>query len=198
MQRVRTDCLRESRQVVEVGQEKSRREECVFSNGRDLCRSCWSDCLCVVELRFARLRTMTARTKPPTKPAAAKIEAPAPLTERERLLLDRVEQLEKRVADLEGKGNPCAASGADAAAVQPASTTPVASTAGVAAPGTTSGVKPTSARCRFRMFRHNRVVGPQATEKGKSARAKPGKAEPFAFADFTWLNGNPAHQRHAV
>src|SRR3979411_491583 len=44
--------------------------------------------------------------EPPAKPAAAaKIEAPAPLTERERWLLDRVEQLEKRVADLESKSN---------------------------------------------------------------------------------------------
>ena len=73
------------------------------------------------------------KDKAPDKSAATKIEAPAPLTERERLLLDRVEQLEKRVADLEVKGNPSAASGADAAAEQPASTTPVASTAEVAA-----------------------------------------------------------------
>ena len=129
------------------------------------------------------------KDSPPAKPvAAAKIEAPAPLTERERLLLDRVEQLEKRVADLEGKGSPGAASGADAAAEQPASTTPVASTAGVAAPGTTSGVKPTSPD--FLSKSTTAAVGPQATEKGKSGAAKPGKAEPFAFADFTWLNGN--------
>src|SRR4030095_14744660 len=68
---------------------------------------------------------------PPAKPVAGtKSEAPAPLTERERLLLNRVEQLEKRVADLEGKGNPVAGSGADEAA-EPASTTPVPSTAGV-------------------------------------------------------------------
>src|SRR5260370_33766551 len=61
--------------------------------------------------------------QPPAKPApAAKIEAPAPLTERERLLLDRVEQLEKqladgkqlekRIADLEGKAQPAAAASA--------------------------------------------------------------------------------------
>src|ERR1700692_3824920 len=83
---------------------------------------------------------------PPAKPAVAvKIEAPAPLTERERLLLDRVEQLEKRVADLEGKGTtPGAASGWGAAGGSPAATTPVASTAGVAAPGATSGAKPAS------------------------------------------------------
>jgi hypothetical protein len=33
-------------------------------------------------------------------------------------------------------------------------------------------------------------VGPQATEKGKSGAAKAASSEPFAFADFTWLNGN--------
>jgi hypothetical protein len=129
------------------------------------------------------------KEKPPTKPAATKIEAPAPLTERERLLLDRVEQLEKRVADLEGKGNPSAASGADAAAVQPASTTPVASTAGVAAPGTTSGAKPTSPDPLSNGT--TAVVQPQATDKGKLAKGKAPASEPFAFADFTWLNGNP-------
>jgi len=41
------------------------------------------------------------------KPAPAKFVAPAPgLTEREQWLLDRVEQLERRVAELESKGAP--------------------------------------------------------------------------------------------
>src|ERR1700748_39354 len=37
------------------------------------------------------------------KPEPKKVEAPSPLTERERWLLDRVEQLEKRVNELEAK-----------------------------------------------------------------------------------------------
>src|SRR5258708_8908617 len=37
--------------------------------------------------------------------APTKLEAPAPLTERERWLLDRMEQLEKRVAELEAMRN---------------------------------------------------------------------------------------------
>src|ERR1700694_5830510 len=45
-------------------------------------------------------------SKPPAKPAPAKPDSPAPLTERERWMLDRMEQLEKRVAELESKGNP--------------------------------------------------------------------------------------------
>ena len=47
-----------------------------------------------------------SKSEPPAKRVAAKVDAPAPLTERERWLLDRVEELEKRVADLESKGNP--------------------------------------------------------------------------------------------
>src|SRR5712672_4360631 len=105
------------------------------------------------------------KTDPPAKPAVAvKVEAPAPLTERERLLLDRVEQLEKRVADLEGKGTPPGASGADAAAVQPAATTPVASTAGVAAPGATSAAKATSPDLLSKDST-TAVVQPQTTDK---------------------------------
>src|SRR5258705_664982 len=132
------------------------------------------------------------KDSPPAKPVTAmKMEAPAPLTERERLLLDRVEQLEKRVADLEGKGTtPGAASGADAAAVQPAATTPVASTAGVAAPGTTSVAKATSSDLLSKDST-TAVVQPQATDKGKLATSQAPASAPFAFADFTWLNGNP-------
>src|SRR5258708_2006275 len=59
------------------------------------------------------------KDQPPAKPTTtAKIEAPAPLTERERvlldkveLLLDNVEQLKKRVADLESKDAKPAAEG---------------------------------------------------------------------------------------
>src|SRR5216683_110997 len=58
----------------------------------------------------------------PSKAVPIKPDVPTPgLTERERWLLDRVEQLEKRVADLESKGNPAAAPAADASAAQPAS-----------------------------------------------------------------------------
>src|SRR5216683_1573074 len=65
-------------------------------------------------------------SNPPAKSAPArddapKVEAPAPLTERERWLLDRVEQLEKRVAELESKGNPTTSPAADTSAAQPAS-----------------------------------------------------------------------------
>src|SRR5258708_38431025 len=67
------------------------------------------------------------KANPPSKAAPIKPDAPAPgLTERERWLLDRVEQLEKRVADLESKGNPAAAP-VDVSAAQPPSANTAAS-----------------------------------------------------------------------
>ncbi len=54
-------------------------------------------------------------SNPPAKPAPAKVEAPAPLTERERWLLDQVEELRRRVAELESKVNAPAAPVAPAA-----------------------------------------------------------------------------------
>jgi Putative beta-barrel porin-2, OmpL-like. bbp2 len=127
------------------------------------------------------------KDKPPTGPAAARIEAPAPLTERERRLLDRVEQLEKRVADLEEKAQPAAAvfastpAGSDSSAASTAS--PIAgptSVASVAAPDRESlGITKTGA------------VAGVSPEESASGTAKTEKAQPFAFADFTWLNGNP-------
>jgi hypothetical protein len=96
------------------------------------------------------------------------------LTERERWLLDRVELLEKRVAELETKSNspavaPGAAPSSSAAEVNP-NVIPVENVVA--------------------------SVDAQATEKGKLGTAKPLATEPFAFADFTWLTGN-AHQRIA-
>jgi hypothetical protein len=128
------------------------------------------------------------RKEPPAKPAAAKIDAPAPLTERERWLLDRVEQLEKRVADIESKGNPPAAPAVEAPAAQPASTNAATPSVSAAAPSITTGATPANSDS----LSNNRVaaVGPQATEKGKPGAAKTPATEPFSFADFTWLTGN--------
>jgi hypothetical protein len=121
---------------------------------------------------------------PPAKTVPIKMEAPAPgLTERERWLLDRVEQLEKRVADLEFKGN---APAETASAPQPASST-VANSAGGGAEAEVSNGASAS------VMPGEKVVAlgaAQATEKGKSGAAKTPATEPFSFADFTWLNGN--------
>jgi hypothetical protein len=129
------------------------------------------------------------KANPSSKAASIKPDVPTPgLTERERWLLDRVEQLEKRVADLESKGNPAAAPAADASATQPASANATPSAAGAASLSLVSGATPahSDALSNSRVA----VLGPQATEKGKSGAAKTPPTEPFAFADFTWLNGN--------
>jgi hypothetical protein len=127
----------------------------------------------------------------PAKSDAAKIESPAPLTERERWLLDRVELLEKRVAELETKGGSPAAPAAAAASSQPGSLSPTTSTVAASAEGVTPA--PTVAGANANVIPAEKVVAsvkPQATEKGKSGAAKAQSTEPFAFADFTWLNGN--------
>jgi len=115
------------------------------------------------------------------KPGAAKVDAPAPLTERERRMLDRMEELEKRVAELEAKGQPATPSSSDAPASQPSAVVP-ATVQPVAGGTATSGDV-------------GNAISPAAvsTTPGTQEKAttKPAKAEPFAFADFTWLNGNP-------
>jgi hypothetical protein len=129
------------------------------------------------------------KSQPPAKPAA-KIEAPAPLTERERQLLDRVEQLEKRMAELEGKVQPAAA----ISAPTPASSN--SSPAFTASMGVAPGVTSTAASAEPASPAVTNVtttagVHPQTMEKNATGTVKPEKAQPFAFADFTWLNGNP-------
>src|ERR1700719_1170296 len=85
------------------------------------------------------------KSEPPAKRVAAKVDAPAPLTERERWLLDRVEELEKRVADLESKGTPAPARAESASAVQPPSVSATTSGSPAAAPSVTAGATPANA-----------------------------------------------------
>jgi len=125
------------------------------------------------------------------KPAPTKIVAPAPgLTEREQWLLDRVEQLERRVAELESKGAPSAATATLAQpAPEPATNAPAVATAlnaslppvTPATPASSSSVSPNAAPA---------AASTQTVDQITAATAKQPKAEPFAFADFTWLNGN--------
>lgn len=107
----------------------------------------------------------------------------AGLTEREQWLLDRVEQLEKRVAELEAK-QPHAAPPNFSATALPAD----ASSSNASSPGSASvaatALAPASAP----------GIGPQQNQVVAAGSAspseKPKQAEPFAFADWTWLNGN--------
>jgi Putative beta-barrel porin-2, OmpL-like. bbp2 len=121
--------------------------------------------------------TDSANTAKPTKLAAT-----AGLTERERMLLDRVEQLERRVAELEAGRVPAAA------VVRSPNTNPLPP-----APAASASVNDASADNSGPAFATSTALTPatnvatQAADKAKKAPA----SDPFAFADFTWLNGNP-------
>jgi hypothetical protein len=145
----------------------------------------------------ARLRANDEKDKnlPSAKTAPAKPDAPAPLTERERMLLDRVEQLEKRVAELETKGAPSAApsaaSAAEVVALHPNFADNVTASVTTVTPVERGG--PVTAGASTNVIPVDKAiasVGAQATEQGKPGAAKVPASEPFAFADFTWLNGN--------
>jgi hypothetical protein len=145
-----------------------------FNHGGRIFRLFLAGLLCASIVPKRLLADDRDSSNPPSKSApaksdASKMEAPAPLTERERWLLDRVEQLEKRVAELETKSNSPAP--ATAAGVPPAPTATEAN----------ANVLPAEKALAS--------VSPQALEKSKSG-AKPLATEPFAFADFTWLTGN--------
>jgi hypothetical protein len=139
----------------------------------------------------------------PAKAAPAKTDAPAPgLTEREKMLLDRVEELEKRVAELEAKGSaPAVAPAGETAAPQPipanagkAAGLPSTNTvvASPASPSSTSiaastgTVQPNSAPAA-----PNQDQTRPANTATVATTGKPGYVEPFSDADWTWLNGSP-------
>jgi Putative beta-barrel porin-2, OmpL-like. bbp2 len=137
------------------------------------------------------------KSVPPAKAVPAKPEAPAPgLTERERMLLDRVDQLEKRVAELEAKGSPSTAPGAaraeEVAATQPSPSgvADAVSVATAATPGTGATVTPSARTNVIPTDKAVASLSPQAADKGKSGTPKAPASDPFAFADFTWLTGN--------
>jgi len=125
-----------------------------------------------------------AKNGAPAPADGVKLDTPKPgLTERERWLLDRVEQLEKRVEELESKSQPAGPSTPNA--VLPA-TSPSPEGAVVAATAAGSNaLAPTVSPTTLPL-----AGVKQSSEKATSRSSAPKKAEPFAFADFTWLNGN--------
>ena len=132
---------------------------------------------------------------------------PAGLTEREQWLLDRVEQLEKRVAELESRemktsgenGKTYSAEGKDAPRAMPITMAAASSSSSAIPPVAVSASSPSKTAAAEILPSTpsggslSAPVGPsapQATEKGKPGTTVAEKAEPFAFADWTWLNGN--------
>ena len=110
------------------------------------------------------------------------------LTERERWLLERVEQLEKRVNELEARK--------DSRSANPEPDPVIKESESASATTTLSSSPATGAHAgEFKATNQVTAVKASATETGKVGSGDrpgnhPGKAEPFAFADFTWLNGN--------
>lgn len=143
----------------------------------------------------------SAKEQPNKVKSPATLDAPTPLSERERWLLNKVEELEKRVAELESKTAKPSEMPAGASSSEPAISNSLAASAPAAISGAaaTTGSPMTSttasganaANVELAGNAPTSAVGPaQGTEKGKPGASKE-KAEPFAFADFTWLNGNP-------
>ena len=145
----------------------------------------------------------TSASNPPAKTAPAKVEAPAPMTERERYLLDQLVELKQRVAELEGKAAASSAAPAGNANAQPASASPAVPVASMAVagkpavaaatpnitPGAPAKVESSSSSLALP------AVGPQDNAQTIPAPTTP--SAPFAYADWTWLNGN-ARTKDAV
>jgi hypothetical protein len=120
----------------------------------------------------------------------------APLTEREKQLLDRIDRLERRLAAMEAREAKVGVATTSPTqpqvllvSLQPAVGLPPAEKpkelAILPTPGTPAAVKPSGAS-----------LGGSASQSSSSAFVeqkpeKPAPAEPFAYADWTWLNGTP-------
>jgi len=166
----------------------------VIDQNMNFTRLCLVMILCVTIVPsyvFADDGTPSATSSP------VKLDSPKPgLTEREQFLLDRVERLERRVEELESKAGQPAAPAASVSQPGTPGTTDVANSA--ATPGAAPATPSTAATANTISSSNSRfshpAIGPQggqATEKGKPGGINTSSPEePFAFADFTWLNGN--------
>ena len=109
------------------------------------------------------------------------------LTDRERWLLDRVEQLERRVAELEAKG------GKPGAVPAPVATNIVETPEAAPTAGPAKIV--TNASLAVKVEPSSLGIGPKQEGSSSTSQAtnneKPKPVEPFSDADWTWLNGNP-------
>src|ERR1700740_2950786 len=109
--------------------------------------------------------------RPPPAPAPSTSGASAESSERERLLLERIERLERRVTELESEK------------VSTAGTTPAKATPPSPPQGTPSVANPNQAAVAPAEPR-----SPQTLSASQAER--PPTPDPFAFADFSWLSGN--------
>src|ERR1700732_3193271 len=145
-----------------------------FNHGGRIFRLLLAGLLCASIVPNRLLADDKDSSNPPSKSAPAKsddskIKAPAPLTERERWLLDHVEPLEKPVAELEPKRNSPAAATAAAPFAQPASLSPTSSSVAASTAGVSPAPTATEANANAILAEKALAsVSPQALEKGKS------------------------------
>ena len=120
---------------------------------------------------FAQNNGGTATPTQPTTTAGQPAAAPAEVLKELEAMKARIAQLEAELRAGKPQDSASAATGANGGSAQPEVST--------AASANPSDVNVTAS-----------VSGTVATTAA-AADAKPAKAEPFAFADWTWLNGNP-------
>jgi len=147
---------------------------------------------CLSVFVFARRTPADDDRSPAPVPKAASAgdntKTAPPLTEREQWLLDKVEQLERRVAELEAREPKGASTAAVSAPAPNSAAVPVPaamSPAVVSTAATSSSPESSSAVITATVAA---PVGPP--QEQAAAAGKPKYVEPFSDADWTWLNGN--------
>ena len=132
-------------------------------------------------------------TVPPTTASASES------SERERLLLDRIEKLERRLAELEVRSaNKTGETKANKTTLSPTvSEKSETKTATQGTPAQPAGLTSLESKTDSSTQPQRQLVaaGPSTSS---SQTTEPKKKEPFAFADFTWLTGNSRQKEYPL
>jgi hypothetical protein len=130
-----------------------------------------------------RTATVVAVAANETATASLKVAAAseAPVTSREEELLARIERLEERLAAMEGAGAPTDSAAPVAAKAEAPPPTPLPAAVAPAPQGAPPAATPAPA------------PAPTLPEPLQAPDSTPGvdNVTPFAYGDFSWLNGNP-------
>ncbi|HYK91496.1 MAG TPA: hypothetical protein VE398_22185, partial [Acidobacteriota bacterium] len=153
----------------------------------------WTACALIIwtcGLHAEDLKKPVAETKE-ASPSDA-VSVPPGMTERELFLLKEIELLKKRMSELEARLAANTSSGS------PESLTPAAAGLGQAATlkpaaGTTAANAAHGSTALQTLGENSAMASAIPIQSSNDAGAKPARPhpDPFAFADFTWLNGNP-------
>jgi hypothetical protein len=149
-----------------------------------------------VEIEQGRVATRTIRLVADTggQGAIGRMDS-QPLTDREKRLLERIDRLEERLAAIEAKeGDDRLAALRPAERPQALSIAPVSASANQAP--RTANAAPPQAPVEASNQAPQAVVPPAEPRPGSEPGAPPSVdiQTPFAFGDFTWLNGNPRNK----